>query len=353
MDDLRVYIPTGRRGEPNGSAEDSGPAQVVALDRETGEPRWSRNIESKWPAVAAGPLLIVVAADEVHALDAATGEERWRAALTRPAIGPPHVSAERLIVAIEPDELLAFNLADGSIAWRRALEHAPGPVSIKVDGEAVYLALPGSRVVRVSGRDGTLQWTRTLEGRLSTPGVARDRVLVGSDNNTLFALDSRSGAVRWAYPTGGDVLGVATLDDTVFAASLDNVLRAVNRGNGNQRWKRSLPTRPATPPDAFGGLVVVFGLSPTIATFSARDGTPNGMYEGPSELVGPALLDRTLPPFRVSIVAVAGDGRVVGLRPTGMMFREPPAAPLTVIPGVALPREVRPLARPDTPAQSR
>ena len=315
MDDARVYIPTGSRDvsvspdAPSGvvaQAEDSatqvkspdggvaqavadaaapaatlpggpGRAAIVALDRETGQPRWTRPLESPWPPAVAGPLLIVVTRDAVHALDAATGDHRWRTALPRPALAAPQISAGQVLVAIEPDVLLALRLSDGSTAWEQSLGHERGPVAMLVDGEAVYLTLPGSRVVRVSGIDGRLLWTRTLAGVLAKPGVARDRVLGGSDDNVLYALDAQSGAVRWTYRTGGDVVGVAALDDTIFAASLDNVLRALNRGNGNQKWKRALTTRPPSPPEAFRGLVVVYGLSPTIAAFSGRDGTTSGV----------------------------------------------------------------------------
>ena len=331
-------------GAVNVTASDPDAAAIVALDRETGEPRWARPLESAWSPAVAGPLLLVVTSDAVHALEAATGNERWRAALPGPPSAAPRVSAGQVLVAVEPDALLAFRLADGTASWQQSLQHAAGPVSLVVEGDAAFLSLPGSRVVRVSGMDGRVVWSRVLAGTLAAPGLARDRVLVGSDDNTLYALDARTGGVRWAYRTGGDVIGTAALEDTVFAVSLDNVLRALNRGNGNQKWKRALTTRPPAPPEAFGGLVVVYGLSPAIAAFAGRDGTPNGMYDAPSELVGPALIDRSLPPFRVSLVAVTGDGRVVGLRPTGMMFREPPAAALTTLPGIALPREASPLA---------
>jgi hypothetical protein len=46
-----------------------------------------------------------------------------------------------------------------------------------------------------------------------------------------------------------------------------------------------------------------------------------------------------LKPFSVAMVVIMRDGRVVGLRPTAMMFAEPPAGKLTALPGRPLPRE--------------
>jgi hypothetical protein len=47
----------------------------------------------------------------------------------------------------------------------------------------------------------------------------------------------------------------------------------------------------------------------------------------------------------VAIIAITRDGRAIGLRPTRMMFREQPLAPLQTLPGRPLNRE--PLATPN------
>jgi hypothetical protein len=155
---------------------------------------------------------------------------------------------------------------------------------------------------------------------------------------------------------GGDVIGAAVDGDVAFFGGLDNLLRAVNRGNGNQRWKQPTPTRPIAPPQTFGGIVTVFGVSPAIAAFNAKTGAPLGTYVIPTvagattEPVpkGPPIIDPDLRPFRVAFVVVASDGRAIGLRPTGMMFRDPPTVPLAELPGKQLPRERSPVvaARP-------
>jgi hypothetical protein len=58
-----------------------------------------------------------------------------------------------------------------------------------------------------------------------------------------------------------------------------------------------------------------------------------------ARLQGEPLIDRYLDPFQVAIVVIMRDGRITGLRPTGMMFAEPAAAAMTVLPGRPLPRE--------------
>jgi hypothetical protein len=180
-------------------------------------------------------------------------------------------------------------------------------------------------------------------------------VFVGSTVNAFYGINAETGRDEWHWGgdmIGGDVIGAAVAEDVTYFASLDNLLRAVNRGNGNQRWKQPTPTRPIAPPMAFGGVVAVFGVSPAIATFNARTGAAIGTYAIPTASgattapppKGPPLIDPEMRPFRVAFVVVTADGRAIGLRPTGLMFRESPAAPLAELPGKLLQRERPPAA---------
>jgi len=194
--------------------------------------------------------------------------------------------------------------------------------------------------------DGSVAWERTLAGTLSEPALGKDRVLIGSDTSWLWALDPKSGDEKWTWPRrifGGDVIGAAVDGDVVYVASLDNVIRALNRGNGSQLDKQDIKTRPIFPPRAFFGTVVVIGLSPTVSTFLGPKLTPVATWAPPpptdAELQGPPLIDEHLKPFGVAMVVILKDGRVIGVRPSAMMFPEPAGVPLNFVPGRPVPRE--------------
>jgi outer membrane protein assembly factor BamB len=185
-----------------------------------------------------------------------------------------------------------------------------------------------------------MEWERELSGVLGRPTLAGDRLFVGSTDNHLYALDAASGRLAWPrWRAGGDVVGAAADDRLVFVASLDNLLRALRRGSGNQVWKRDLATRTIAPPSTFGGIVLVTGNSPTLSTFNALTGDPIGSFSVAADLQGVPLVDANPKPFRVAMIVVTRDARAIGLRPTGMMFREPPLTPLPALPGRSLNRE--------------
>ena len=331
MDAQRVYIPLD-------------PETLVALDRETGSTVWTRSIESAWPPVVRDGVVYIAASDEIHALDPVTGEQKWRAPFERPMTAPLTWAHGWLVTVIEPSEVVAFRPADGSIGWRKTLG-APATHRVVGDGTHLYVALGDARVVALAPQDGSVVWEQVLAGKLSEPGIARDRLFVGSDNNRLYALDPRKGKILWQWRSGGDVIGAAADSaGRVYVPSLDNMLRALNTGNGNQRWKKDIAARPAIPPLVLDDIVVLTGVSPVVTAYDGRTGTVAGSYTGPPEasIQGAPMIDPVLRPYRVAMVVVTSDGRAIGLRPTAMLFKETPLTAVDELPGARLRREVSP-----------
>jgi outer membrane protein assembly factor BamB len=325
--------------------------QLLALDWRNGDIRWTAPATTTLsPAVSAGTV-VVAEADALAGFTADTGMARWRVTGSFTAIWP----ADGLLIAVaaaqaapqaaaqaEPAALVISGRRpdDGQAVWTQTLV-ADGPLAgIAVDASGVYLTFEPGRVVALARGTGMEMWSRMLPGTLSAPALARDRVFVGSTDNNFYALDASDGSRLWRVRTGGDVVGAVSDGQLVFVAALDNVLRALNRSNGHQRWKQSLPTRPVAPPLAAGGGVLVPGIAPPLAAFNGITGTPAGVYAPPGEvaLQGQPLLRKTLEPFQVGM-ALLRSGRVIGLRPVELMYREAPPAPIIALPGRALTRD--------------
>lgn len=333
MDGERVYIPIQ-------------PERLVALSRVTGSKLWTRDIESKWPPLVIGDTLFVVASDEIHALDAATGTERWRIPFEHQLTAPLSATAASIIAVAEKGLVVALAPADGQMRWMRELG-AVSRFAPALDGMHAIFALDDSRVVAVQLMDGRVEWEQKLDGKLNQPSFARDRVFVGTNTNFLYAIDNDNGRLAWRWKTGGDVIGASgDAKGGAYYASLDNVLRAVNRSNGNQRWIKEIPTRPLLPPQTFGDgmaydeIVVLTGVTSEIDAFAAKTGAVVGMYQPPSDLQGPPLIDPVLQPYQVAMVVITRDGRAIGLKPSAMLLPEPSNVPFTAeVPGRRLERE--------------
>ena len=72
----------------------------------------------------------------------------------------------------------------------------------------------------------------------SSPAVADDLVVVGSDDGSVYALDASSGTTRWKRATGGPVRSSpAIAEGAVYVGSNDGNLHAFDLATGEPRWQ--------------------------------------------------------------------------------------------------------------------
>jgi outer membrane protein assembly factor BamB len=84
----------------------------------------------------------------------------------------------------------------------------------------------------------TLKWRVETGGKVrSTPLVAGNLVLVGSEDGTLYAVDRESGSVRWTHDCGGPVTSSpAAADGRVFVVGGEGNLVALRLDTGKLLW---------------------------------------------------------------------------------------------------------------------
>lgn len=124
---------------------------------------------------------------------------------------------------------------------------------------------------------GGVQWTVRTGGAVrSTPAVTAERVYVGSNDGTLYAIDRRSGRVVWKFAAGGAVAASpAVAGGLVVAATLPGRLFAVDAATGKLRW--SVATGATLPPNtAPAGGWDLFASSPVVAGETVVIGAPDG-----------------------------------------------------------------------------
>jgi outer membrane protein assembly factor BamB len=345
MDDRTVYVPLA---DPARAADEvnCAPASLIALERDTGDKRWTSFAPSCFPPVLTHGLIAVATGNEIQALEPKNGLRVWSVTLDRPVRAPMIAAGSLLLAMLEGDELFGVDVERRVVVWRRSVGES-GPLLMTADAQAAYVATNAGRVTRIQLSDGSPSWERQLAGELSEPTVDGDRLFVGSNATwgSFWSLDVRTGkdkARPWRGGVfGGAVVGSAVLGDRVLVVSKDNLVHALERRNNNQIWFKPAGVRPAFPPRAFAGVVAVVGRSPVLSTFRADTGAAVATWTGPqteSLLQGPPLMD-TPRPFAVSIVVVFRDGQVFGLRSTELMLKEPALVPFTALPGRALPRE--------------
>jgi eukaryotic-like serine/threonine-protein kinase len=109
-----------------------------------------------------------------------------------------------------------------------------------VAGGVVYIGSDDNSVYALNALTGTKIWSHGTSGDVrSSPTVWRGMVFVGSDDNKILALNTLTGDKVWNYKISGDVGRASPLvsGTTVYIGAQDGNLYALNALTGNLRWQ--------------------------------------------------------------------------------------------------------------------
>ena len=99
----------------------------------------------------------------------------------------------------------------------------------------VYVGSDDNSVYAIDASDGTTQWTvDTGDWVRSSPAVANGTVYVGSDDNSVYAIDASDGTTQWTLDTGGSVRSSPAVGNaTAYVRSSDTTVHAIDAGDGS------------------------------------------------------------------------------------------------------------------------
>lgn len=261
--DATVYAATGR-------VAPGGWGAVHALDRETGDIRWSHREAGRRVVVrgvADGTVLVGSAEvpsppetthstpkptpGEVRGLAATDGAEQWSVRfdpLDRvwPGAGAVYALSGTAVVALE---------SDGIERWRYDAGHEVR--AVRDAGNRTYHVTDDPTVVRGIDRTGHVAWARQLSV-LSTLVGPDDRLFVGGD--ATLALDP-GGTVVWRDPASSNPGYVGPANDTLYVDASGGAVGAYALPTGRSLWTFDPPERHVRPVTATRGMVAVQALT--------------------------------------------------------------------------------------------
>lgn len=259
-----VTVPT-----PGGLARLEPTGALSVLDFGTGETSLSLKLSPRVGGAPAGcvvnapglPKLLVVTEGERYAsaVDLVAGEVRWRHTLSRGGACRVRRAGRLLLFANGGPALTAVDVQSGEVVWKVAGDR-PFSVAPTFDHDAVF-AISGDPVASRRDADALLgidAWTgqrrfaARIVGRVASvpPLVSGGIVAIatrGERGLGLSAFDRRSGAARWSAPPGLLSADAALLvvDDAIFANTADGELVAIDAETGELRFRRRLCSEPS------------------------------------------------------------------------------------------------------------
>ena len=214
-----------------------------------------RRIDEGWTADLVGPVgtpvcdrdtvFVGTERGNLYAVESETGRRRWTVDTTLATDRAPVVTREWLWFGTEDGTIHAVDPATGDPRWEASLPGslATAPAFDPDDG-LLYVGHTAG-VSALIPETGDVRWTHETEGKpAGTPAVADSRkwdgprVYVGTDEETLLALEADSGEELWSVPTDGVVAGGPTVvedRERVYVADDGGRLLALDANSG-QTW---------------------------------------------------------------------------------------------------------------------
>jgi outer membrane protein assembly factor BamB len=254
----------------------TGESRLCGLDRESGALQWVYPPAEQPPLgpifaglISDGTQVFVGTGDGwVIALDPETGQPRWRTRLPEAGRGAariwstPVLSGTLLVVGTMDHRLLALDRESGALRWPAPFQ-AGGAIAgaLTLDGEILYAGAFDDHLYAVDLQSGQERWRfRASHWVWDGPAVAGDRLIVGDMSGKVWALD-RQGRPLWTQPfqANGPVRArPLVVEDRVYVADEAGWLHMLNLADGTKVKSVNLaPGRLLTSPVAAADRIVV------------------------------------------------------------------------------------------------
>lgn len=223
---------------------------LYALDL-NGNLRWSfmtkGEIWGKPVASQDGKTIYLTSLDHtVYAIDAESGKMLWNTAdLGGAVLGTPALGEDgTLYVGTLGSEVFALDSQSGSIRWKVSTE---GWVwsGIALDNDRLYFGDLNGNLYALQAKDGSLVWqvkSEQLDGPIvATPLIYKDTLYLATESGTLYALN-REGNIQWSQPIGGKLYTTpVTADDLLLVSPMnaEEILVAMTM-DGVRKWSFSV-----------------------------------------------------------------------------------------------------------------
>jgi outer membrane protein assembly factor BamB len=189
--------------------------RVLAIDAETGNLLWTRNINSiarSAPAAEGNVILVNTVDNKIYAIDANDGGILWvhsgsEEEMSMVGTAAPVVSNGIVYAPYSSGELYALKLEDGSEIWSDSLAVASGnnnasylfadiDASPIVAGGKIYAISDDGVLIAAEAGTGKRLWEHGVSGN-KTPWFASGFLYIINDKNEIISIDAATGGVKW------------------------------------------------------------------------------------------------------------------------------------------------------------
>ncbi len=223
---------------------------MYCLDARTGDEEWDFEAEDRirsQPTVADGELYFGSHDSNLYKFDAEWGDHEWTYETDSEIRTKPAVLEDSVYVTTRGGNLHRVWREDGgnvrTTSQGNDSRSSPAVTSTE-RGHVAYFGTEDGNVHAVrfymdAGIESREKlWQQSTEGSVRTsPAVLGNRVFVGGDDGTMYALDRGSGTVVWRFETEEEIRSSPAVDgERVYFGGVDDSIYAVSVSDGEEVW---------------------------------------------------------------------------------------------------------------------
>ncbi len=196
----------------------------------------------------------------LHAIDLTSGKEKWKFTFFGASRSTPYIYNDNVFVISEDGLLYNVNKNTGKLTWQfvtpqgvlgerkydRADYYQSSPL---VYNDKVYFGM-GDCLYVVNVASGTIAWNYKTGNLVHTkPAISNDKVIFGSYDGNVYALNNQTGSLIWKFKTvgqryfpNGEVMGNPIVSkNQVFVGARDYNFYAIEINTGYCHWNKQFP----------------------------------------------------------------------------------------------------------------
>lgn len=248
---------------------------LYALDAKTGATTWTYDTGG---VIAGSPNFLdertVVVVDQsdgaLLGINLESGKIRWKTEGMERCDGSPGVGGGRIVFGSCAAALHVYG-ANGT--HRKDVEvGGDGQLAggVAVVGTRAFAGARDGRLVCVDLEEGDVVWRseESEEQTFSTPAITGGFVIYSSEDGWVYAVNQTDGELIWKFDTGGTPSSPGVAKDQVVV-SADGVLFVLNLADGAKRWSQKVSDE-ITSPGLIGGMILVGADDGTVSAFGKK-----------------------------------------------------------------------------------
>lgn len=196
------------------------------------------------PALTASLALVPTSDGRLAFLDRRTGRSLHEMRVGSAVESSPVVFDGAVHLGTDDGELVGVDISQGTERYRVKLGQLVRSSPLAAGGRlfvGVVLNKTAGLLVAFDPAQRRILWSRKFGAVFSSPALAANTLVVGSDDGSLHAVDPETGSLLWSHVVGGKVRATpAATDEVAVAGSFGGLVVGVDLKDGSRVWTAEL-----------------------------------------------------------------------------------------------------------------